>query len=252
MGAQKTDPSGRNYDPQAIDDEMPVHEVELSPYFLSKYEMTQGQWERCTGRNPSAFGAYAGVVGGRSNLLHPVELVTWTQCMAVLSRMELTLPSEAQWENGCRCGTTTPWWTGSERESLRGMVNIAGKEATKAGTQWLQPNDWPDLEDEWVFHAPVGSFPANPCGLHEVSGNQLEWCQDGWNASGYGGGPEVDPVKPWEASGLRAVRGGGYYSVAAEVRSAWRAGVSPDGKLNVLGVRPARATLVPNPALDSR
>ena len=56
MGAQPLDADGRNYDPQADIDEGPVHEVELSAFFLSKYEMTQGQWQRLTGRNPSAFG----------------------------------------------------------------------------------------------------------------------------------------------------------------------------------------------------
>ena len=55
MGAQSTDEAGRNYDPQAQPNEGPVHEVELSPHFLSKYEMTQGQWQRIMGANPSAY-----------------------------------------------------------------------------------------------------------------------------------------------------------------------------------------------------
>ncbi len=252
MGAQKTDESGRNYDPQALPKESPVHEVSLSPYFLSKYEMTQGQWRICAGRNPSIAGAYAGSVGYQSNLLHPVEQVTWTQCMAVLSRLGLTLPSEAQWENGCRGGTGTVWWTGSERESLRGLVNIADQTAKKAGVGWLESNDWPDLEDGWAFHAPVGSFPANPYGLHEVTGNLIEWCLDGHDGGSYGRSPEVDPVAPWYGAAFRVVRAGGYYNTAGDSRSAKRIGGTADSKLNVLGLRPARAAHVPASPLHPR
>ncbi|MGB2984259.1 MAG: SUMF1/EgtB/PvdO family nonheme iron enzyme, partial [Phycisphaerae bacterium] len=56
MGAQKENPEGRNYDPQAASDESPVHEVTLAPFFISKYEMTQLQWQRFTGENPSQYG----------------------------------------------------------------------------------------------------------------------------------------------------------------------------------------------------
>ena len=55
MGAQPSDPDGPNYDPQADIDEHPVHDVQLSAHFLSKYEMTQGQWIRITGSNPSRY-----------------------------------------------------------------------------------------------------------------------------------------------------------------------------------------------------
>ena len=56
MGAQKEDPEGHNYDPLASPDEQPVHQITLAPFFLSKYEMTQGQWLRFTGENPSRYG----------------------------------------------------------------------------------------------------------------------------------------------------------------------------------------------------
>ena len=53
MGAQKDEPDRPNYDPDARNDEFPPHEVTLSAFFISKFEMTQGQWLRFTGRNPS-------------------------------------------------------------------------------------------------------------------------------------------------------------------------------------------------------
>src|SRR5262245_29053071 len=58
MGAQRTDPTGPNYDPEAITDEAPLRDVSLSPFFLSKFEMTQGQWLRFVGRNPSLHGPH--------------------------------------------------------------------------------------------------------------------------------------------------------------------------------------------------
>src|ERR1700752_3225801 len=114
MGAQNTDRDGHDYDAQASTLESPVHEVTLSPYFLSKYEMTQAQWSRLTGRNPSQYTAENyerswNQAGDGIDLLHPVERVTWSRCMEVLSRFGLTLPSEAQWECAARGGTETPF-----------------------------------------------------------------------------------------------------------------------------------------------
>ena len=84
MGAQSADPKKRNYDPKAYFNESPVHEVPLPPFFLSKYEMTQGQWKWFVGRNPSYYGPEPDgewspdwIRGGReASLLHPVERVT--------------------------------------------------------------------------------------------------------------------------------------------------------------------------------
>ena len=110
MGAQKTDPDATNYDPQSEEDsELPVHTVTLSPYFISKYEMTQGQWLRATGQNPSLRGPGEQEGGIVFDLSHPVEHVTWDACDLTLSRLGLEIPTEAQWEYATRAGTTTPW-----------------------------------------------------------------------------------------------------------------------------------------------
>ncbi|MFT5154106.1 MAG: serine/threonine protein kinase, partial [Planctomycetota bacterium] len=104
MGAQRTDPRGRNFDEGAADHEYPVHEVELSAFLVSKYEMTQGQWERMAGYNPSHF---TESFVAWTEEPHPVEQVSWLDCMALLPRLGLSLPSEAQWEYACRAGTNT-------------------------------------------------------------------------------------------------------------------------------------------------
>jgi len=244
MGAQKKDPTGQNFDAGAGSDESPVHEVELSAYFLSKYEMTQGQWQRIAARNPSAYGPSANFAGHQHNLLHPVEQVSWDESMGLMARLGLSLPSEAQWENGCRGGTATSWWTGQERESLRGKVNIADKTASDAGATWGDIKDWPDLVDGWVVHAAVGSFPANPFGLDEVHGNVWEWCADGYDGRFYAKSPKTDPFAPIAGSASRVVRGGSFNDAASYARSAPRNSNTPVIRTSHLGLRPARASLL--------
>ncbi len=239
MGAQRSDPQGHNYDPQAAPNEAPVHEVTLSAFFLSKYELTQGQWLRFAGVNPSVYGPASPVAGAHPDLRHPVEQVSWSQCMELLARLGLELPTEAQWEYGARAGTETPWWTGAQRESLRGKVNLADRTAAQAGSSWPDIKDWPDLEDGWVVHAPAGSFPANPFGLHEVLGNVWEWCRDGWGP--YSRAPSLDPLAPWNGVTNRVLRGGSYFNGAPNARSADRNSSTPDSQRNILGLRSARS-----------
>jgi formylglycine-generating enzyme required for sulfatase activity len=238
MGAQSSDPTGRNYDPQALSDEGRVHELELSAYFLSKYELTQGQWLRLTGRNPSNYQQCALA----PTLLHPVEMVRWLDCKEWLPRAGLALPSEAQWEHGARAGTDTPWWTGAERESLRGAANLADQAAARGGATWQDIKDWPELDDGFVVHAPVGTYTPNAFGLHEVVGNLWEWCLDGYHYGFYGRSPPKDPLAPWEGASERVHRGGGFVNAASNARSALRNGGTPSHADTNVGVRPARGT----------
>ncbi len=237
MGSQKSDATGQNYDPQSRSDESPVHQVELSPYFLSKYEMTQGQWQRIAAYNPSYYQPPGGLA---PTLLHPVEQVNWVECKALTDQLELSLPSEAQWENGARGGTESPWWTGSERESLRGRVNLADQSAKRAGATWSDINDWPDLDDGSVAHSEVGHYAANGFGLCEVTGNVWEWCLDGYEAGFYKSSPRVDPVAPWTGSESRLYRGGAFSSAALISRSADRFRFALNIRGHDLGLRPAR------------
>lgn len=175
MGAQPDDPTARNYDSQAAGVEGPVHEVSLSAHFLSKYELTQGQWQRMTGGNPSEYGPWRftkswNSAGSGWSSLHPVEQVAWLDCMLWLPRVGLALPSEAQWEQGCRGGTSSVFWCGDEKESLAGVANLM--DAWAKGHGYGSVPHWEAwLDDGNTCHAVVGSYAANGFGLHETHGN---------------------------------------------------------------------------------
>jgi serine/threonine protein kinase/formylglycine-generating enzyme required for sulfatase activity len=240
MGAQRSDANGRNHDPAAQPPEAPVHAVTVSPFFVSKYEMTQAQWRRCTGGNPSHYQPGRRVQWVKS-LLHPVEQVSWEVCERELARLQLSLPSEAQWEYAARAGTTTPWWTGIERESLRGAVNLADQTAARSGSPWSDIQDWPDLDDGFEVHAPVDAHRGNGFGLHGVHGNVWEWCRDGFDPAFYRQSPGLDPVCAPESSATRVNRGGCFANAAALARSANRGSDAPTVADRYLGVRPAMA-----------
>jgi formylglycine-generating enzyme required for sulfatase activity/serine/threonine protein kinase len=243
MGAQKSDLTGHNYDPQALANETPVRLLPLSAYFLSKYEMTQGQWERFAGRNPSHFGPNNydpdwNRAGKGWTALHPVEQVSWIECDEVLRRLGLGLPTEAQWEHGCRGSTSTVYWSGNNPASLRDAGNVADQYA-----RLHLEGGWSVAYEAWddgnTASAEVGSYRANDLGLHDMHGNVAEWCRDWYSTTGRfapGDGERLVNV-----ASIRVFRDGSYYDVAAESRAARRHSDTPVFRFNLLGVRPARA-----------
>ncbi len=246
MGAQANDPEGRNYDPQTEHNESNDHgepvEVALDAFFLSKYEMTQGQWRRFTGTNPSRFdpGRYArswSRDGSGGDLRHPVEQVIWQDCTDVLGRLGLVLPTEAQWEYACRASTDTPWWTGRDVLGLDQAGNLADAYANEHGAGSWRCHE--ELDDGFTGHAPVGSYRPNGFGLHDVVGNVWEWCRDSY-------GPYDLPVAAGDGERQvtkftnRTVRGGSFTSPASPARSAARSDGLAGIYLSTVGCRPVR------------
>jgi len=215
MGAQKKDPAGANHDSGTMGKrEGPAHEVTLAPYFISKYEMTQAQWLRSAGDKPSFFLRALDTVEPR----FPVEQVTWSDCARVMKAQGLSLPTEAQWEYACRAGSTTPWNTGSEGETVKRSATLDQESPTAVGR-----------------HAP------NKFGLYDMHGNVWEWCQDGFLFY------KDNPVRPTD--GLRSTddsprfriyRGGGFFNKAPMSRSSARHYGEPGAVENDVGVRPMR------------
>ena len=237
MGAQKENPEGHNYDPQAESNESPVHDVTLAPFFISKYEMTQGQWRRFAGGNPSLYGPGFNADGGViHDARHPVENFSWEECTAVARRLGLLLPTEAQWEYGARAGTSTVWWSGNEVKTIQGAGNICDQFAHKFISAWTHEED---LDDGYVVHAPVGSFSANGFGLHDTIGNVWEWCRDRYGS--YDANVEPgDGLREVTGGRDRVGRGGSFNTPAAYTRSADRYDFAPGVRDHSIGVRPAR------------
>jgi formylglycine-generating enzyme required for sulfatase activity len=215
--------------------------VKLPAFFLSKYEMTQGQWLRATGTNPSQYGSHnSNPIWSRSgrslDLSHPVEKVSWTECATWCARLGLALPSEAQWEFAVRGGTSTPWWMGSDPAELETSANVADAWARDHGGG--SGSAYQAWVDGYTVHAPAGSFAPNPFGLHDLLGNVWEWCQDGYFS--YAGLPLEAPVAPESVQRARVRRGGSSGHPPESARSAARASNHQDAASGDFGLRPAR------------
>jgi formylglycine-generating enzyme required for sulfatase activity len=226
--------------------EGPMHEVTLDEFLIGQTPITQAQWRAVAGwqvrpgerwgrelnPEPSKFqGEEARLLAGEANTdRRPVERVSWLEAMEFCSRLSqrtkrnYSLPSEAQWEYACRAGTTTQFHFGHLIYS--DVANFNGSHASR-----FDQLDAPDPQPQWRNQTtPVGMFPANAWGLHDMHGNVWEWCLDHMHDS-YEGAPcdgsaWVDSEAPKE---LRKInRGGSWYMPQRHCRSAFRSLARPN------------------------
>lgn len=185
-------------------DEKPQHKVKITqPFYLSKYPITQSQYEVVTGKNPSSF-------LGKNR---PVEMISWQdaqlfcQQLSKLLKVSCQLPSEAQWEYACRAGQTTAFYYGETISE--DLANYDGSQAVPAGVYREQTVD-------------VGNFPANAFGLYDMHGNVREWCTDSWHDN-YQDAPPDEQVwceEPFDTTHI--LRGGSWDDYPENCRSAYR------------------------------
>jgi formylglycine-generating enzyme required for sulfatase activity len=216
--------------------EAPRHGVRISkPFYLGACEVTQAEYQRVMGNNPSDFsanGREAAKMAGQDMSRHPVDRVTWDdaarfcQKLSVMpieraARWVYRLPTEAEWEYACRAGSATKWSFGDDAAMLNEYAWFRAK-----GSSGL------------VTH-PVGSKRPNAWSLYDMYGNLREWCMD-WHAKEfYKQAPKVNPAGP--SLGVdRVVRGGGWRDFAGSCRSAVREYSGPKEQSSLIGFRVAR------------
>ena len=210
--------------PKVKDDEK-QHEVRISkPFYLQATEVSQGQWERIMGNNPSHFKDCGDDC--------PVERVSWNDAQKFISKlnqMEGTntyrLPSEAEWEYACRAGTTTPFFTG---------WCISTDQANYSGTIRLKNCPRGEYRQKAIK---VGSFQPNAWGLYDMHGNVYEWVQDRYGD--YPSKTVVNPRGPTKGN-YRVFRGGMWGGSAGFARSANREYGGPGYRIGSIGFRVAR------------
>ena len=207
--------------------ERPVRDVRVASFALAKRELTFAQRDVCVEYGPCRPVADEG--WGRGD--RPVINVSWHDGQAFVGWLSqetgepYRLPSEAEWEYAARAGTETRYSWGDEIGTNR--ANCDG-----CGSQW---------DDRQT--APVGSFPPNPFGLHDMHGNVREWVEDCWNDS-YRGAPSDGSAWVEGNCDRRVVRSGSWFNNPSSLRAAFRGWGATDGRYGGVGFRIAR-TLTP-------
>ena len=203
-------------------DDETQHGVSITkPFYLGVTEVTQEQYQKVMGTNPSEF-------KGAQN---PVEKVSWAEAVEFCGKLSAMpaektaghvyrLPTEAEWEYACRSGTTTAYGFGDD--------------ASRLGDY-----GWFDGNSDSSTH-PVGEKKPNAWGLYDMHGGVYEWCQDWYGA--YPSGSATDPTGATSGS-FRVYRGGSWFLSARFCRSAYRFRHAPGDRFSVLGFRVLRSSI---------
>ncbi|BAZ48967.1 hypothetical protein NIES4103_15780 [Nostoc sp. NIES-4103] len=212
-------------------DEHPQHEVNVQPFFMGKYPITQAQWravaalpqvERDLKPNPSCF---------KGDDL-PVECASWYDVTEFCKRLskstgqQYRLPSEAEWEYACRAKTVTHFYFGE---------TITGKLANYDANYSYANGPKGQYRETTTS---VGTFPPNAFGLYDMHGNVWEWCAD--NLHNYKKTPNDGStwsIKLINDNHYRVVRGGSWKNSNGSCRSAYRCSYNPDINSYIIGFR---------------
>jgi formylglycine-generating enzyme required for sulfatase activity len=205
-------------------DEGPRHEVEITrPFYLGVYEVTQAQYKKVMGTNPSAFcagGTSQAQVRGLNTDDFPAENMSWSEAADFCKKLsalpaekaagrKYRLPTEAEWEYACRAGTTTAYSFGATLSTRQANVNSTLPRPQK-----------------------VGSYKANAWGLYDMHGNVWELTAEWYDANYYGKSPKKDPHCN-TPSRWRMARGGAWCMPTRACRCAYRGWTSLTGSYHI-------------------
>ena len=215
-----------------LPNEGPQHRVKVtSPCYLGVFEVTQAEYQRVVGVNPSHFSAQGvgkAEVAGRDTSRYPAECISWEAAQGFCRELSdlpeeqsagrvYRLPTEAEWEYACRAGTTTRYAFGDDAANLGDYA-------------WV-------CENAGGITHPVGQKNPNRWGLFDVYGNVLEWCGDWFDKGYYERSPSEDPVGP-AGNEFRVLRGGSWVSPDVDsTRSACRDYFAPHFRARYIGFR---------------
>lgn len=207
--------------------EQPAHTVVFArPFAMSKYEITFRQWRACL--EDGGCDDHVPDGEGYGHDVHPVVNVSWEDAQTYVSWLSAAtgetyrLPSEAEWEYAARAGSTGQYAWGNEWLVSRANCSVY------------------DCADGFSYAAPVGSFPANAWGLHDMHGNVVEVVQDCFYA-GYAGAPVDGSARATGDCSVRVVRDGFWSSDARALRVSERTIREPERRLRYQGFRVVRA-----------
>ena len=186
-------------------DEKPIHTVTVSSFYMDKTEVTQAEYRKVMGKNPSRF-------SGCDDC--PVEKVSWHDANAYAQKVGKRLPTEAEWEYAARGGNKSKGYTYS-------------------GSNDLDAVGWYDNNSGSRSH-PVAQKQPNELGLYDMSGNVWEWCSDRYGD--YSSSSQTDPQGS-NSGEYRVLRGGCWYYYDVSCRVALRIRNNPDFRSSVYGFR---------------
>ena len=212
-------------------EESPMHQVTLTQaFYMGRYEVTQAQWTAKMGSNPSFFSGYS------DSPSRPVEQVSWNMIASgstsFMSLTGLRLPTEAEWEYAYRAGTTAAF------HSYAAQPNGFNDDTLLGNIAWYSGNNGASGSFTYGTKA-VGGKLANGLGLHDMSGNVWEWCQDWYSSTYYASSPLTNPTGPTTGS-FRLFRGGCYRRASSEGRASERFAFTPGSIGDDVGFRVVR------------
>jgi eukaryotic-like serine/threonine-protein kinase len=203
------------------DDEKPRHVVMVPSFYMGRFQITQEQYLQIMGINPSNW----------QDAKLPVEKVSWEDAQVFCQKLsakagkKYRLPSETEWEYACRAGTDTPFYFGETINTE--LANYNGNYTYKSGVKGVYRSKT----------TPVGSFPANGFGLHDMHGNLWEWCEDKWHKNYQGAPTNGSAWIDGNDNDYRLLRGGSWYNYLNSCCSASRYGWSVDFRDYHIGFR---------------